>query len=108
MTASPNIADSPLEGRALYVANIVSAVIGGLSLILSVTAPFNMGMTSWTSFTDVVLTAAVCGGLPLTCAASVVFSRWLFIGGRRAVALVIAGAPLFLLTALLAWALASN
>lgn len=49
------------EERVVYAVIMVTAVIGGLSLLVSITAPFNIAMSHWTSFFDVMLTAAVCG-----------------------------------------------
>lgn len=91
-----------LARRTVSVANMVSAVGGGLSLMLAVTAPADMRTTSWGSFPDAVVVACVRGGLPFLSAGSIVLSRWVLNRRMPAVALVIAAAPLVGLVALLA------
>lgn len=109
MSLATTATGSELEKRGLHAANLALALIGGLSLVLAVIAPFGMGMgmSAATSFVDAVVAATVCGGLPLACIASVAASRWLFAMGRTTVALAIAGVPLLLAAAVLTWALAS-
>lgn len=108
MTDPPRGAGTLPGKRVLFIVNMVTAVIGGLSLVGSVGAPFGMGMGEWRSFSDVMPVASVLGGLPLTCAASVVLSRWLFGGGRFLAAGAVAGAPLILVEWLLLWGAANG
>lgn len=101
MTISSDRADSPFVSRVIYLANMACAVCGGLSLVLAVAAPLNMTTTIWGSSADAIAVAFVRGGLPFLCAFSIVLSRWVFRTGAGAIAVAIAGAPLFLAVALL-------
>lgn len=108
MTGSSDADPMREERRALFIANIVIAMLGGLSLVLAVTTPFSMGMFIGASFTDVMMTVLVCGGFPLLCAASIGYSRWLFERGTAGIAFLIAVAPLLLFCLLLVWTATSG
>lgn len=102
-----NDVPSPAVGRgrmALHAMHLVVALFGGLSLLLPLIAPFNIMMSGGMSIADGLGAMAVCGGLPLGCAASVILSKWLFLRGRPALALVVAIAATLMLAALVAWA----
>jgi hypothetical protein len=96
-TRSSATADPPLERRALFILNMMAAIIGGLSLVPAVTAPFNIGMSGGGSFRDILEMAAIFGSFPLICAASIVLSRLAFANGRTGVAAAIAIVPLLTL-----------
>lgn len=108
MTGSSDTDSMRAERRAIFIANMAIAILGGLSLVLAVTAPFNMGMSIGGSFTDVMVGAFVCGGFPLLCAASIGYSRWLFERGTAGMAFLIAITPLLMLSSLLVWIATSD
>lgn len=94
MSISPDESDVRLGGQVVFVANVIVAVMGGLSLFMVVAAPFNMAMASWQNFPQVLLFSAIVGGFPLACATSLILSRLLFYRwGRRMTAAVVAVAP---------------
>ena len=80
--------------RAVFAFGVVDALLGGLTLLLAVSAPFSMGMSEWRSFTDVIMMALFAGGMPLGCAASIAVSQWLCRSGAVGVAITIAALPL--------------
>ena len=108
MTTAPDTGTVRPERRSLYLANLASAILGGLSLLLAVSAPFAIGMSAGGSFTDVMVTACVCGGFPLMCWASIGCSRWLLERGTGGMVGLIAIMPLLLFCTLLLWAAASG
>lgn len=108
MTASSATAGALFARRMLYFVNMALAVLGGLSLVLAVAAPFGMGMSNWASFAEVVVAACVLGLPPLLCVASIVCSRWLFDRGVESMALAVAFAPLPPLLASMAWILSNG
>ena len=108
MTHSSHGASSLFASRAISIANMASAICGGLSLALAVTAPLTMRMTTWNSPTDVVAVASVRGGLPFLCVASIVLSRWLFHRGMERTATAIAVAPVLLVAGLITLAIATG
>lgn len=95
------------QQQGIYIANMVTAVVGGLSLVPAVMAPFGMGMSGGQSFADVVMNAAVCGGVPLVCVASVIASRWMAAAGIGSKAVAVAWTPLGVMAAALAVLLSS-
>jgi hypothetical protein len=109
MIIEANAFESTLRVRALFGFNIFAAVVGGLSLVMTVAAPFAMGMTSWEYFHEVLLGAAIIGGFPLACAMSVLLSRWLFYCRQRwTPAVFVAAIPFLVVSGLFAWALVSR
>jgi hypothetical protein len=109
MSTPPLKSDVRSGDQALFITNMIVAVMGGLSLVVAVAAPFNMGMSSWQNFSDVLLLSAIIGGFPLACATSLALSRTLFYYWRRRfVAAVVAVIPVFLVLALLTWGLVSE
>lgn len=91
------------KARALHVTNTIVAAFGGLSLLLPLTAPFNMMMSEWRSLADVLAATAICGGLPLICVVSIALSRMLFASGRHCIALAVALFVPLLLAAMIVW-----
>jgi len=108
MTTASKAADTEFAQRTLFVVNMMAAILGGLSLVLVVAGPFMMAMTSWNSFTDVVVAACFFGGTPLACLASILYSRWLFGRGVEVMAVVVAIVPLIIVVAILAWDFAGS
>lgn len=101
MTNSSERASSPFANRVMYPANMACAICGGLSLVVAVTAPLDMKTATWGSLSEAMGAACVRGGLPFLCAASIVLSRWFLRRGAGAIAVAIAGIPLFFAAALL-------
>jgi hypothetical protein len=88
--------------QAVFVLGVVDALLGGLSLLLAVSAPFSMGMSEWRSFTDVIMTTVIAGGMPLACAASIAASQWFCRTAAMGVAITIAVLPLIAVGSLVA------
>lgn len=105
-TAAPG--RTPSLRSIVHVTNLFVAVFGGLALLLPLTAPFNMMMSEWRSIVDVLMAATICGGLPLACVLSIVFSKRLFSRGRSRTALFVASLVPMLVGALVAWGVVSN
>ena len=108
MNAVDPAAATAARQQAIHVSNMVTAAVGGLSLVPAVAAPFGIGMSGGQSFADVVLTAAVCGGVPLGCVVSVIASRWMAMAGLGSPAVAVAWTPLGVMAAALAILLASS
>jgi hypothetical protein len=103
MNPSSKAVVSQETGRqAVFAFGVIDALLGGLSLLLAVAAPFSMGMSEWRSFTDVIMMALLAGGMPLGCAASIAVSQWLCRSGTMGAAVAIAALPLIAVGALVA------
>ena len=108
MKNPPPCSETVFGDRTLHAINMVVAVIGGLSLVVALAAPFNMLMAQWRSTADVLVAAAIFGGVPLACVSSILLSKWFFVNGRYSIALVVASLVPLLLVALLAWGIVSE
>lgn len=108
MSTSSDRTSSLFATRALYATNMACAICGGLSLVLAVTAPLALRTATWGSLSEAMGVACVRGGLPFLCAASIVLSRWILRTGAGALAVAIAGIPIFLAIALLTFAIAGG